>query len=109
MVAGVKEMEVPLFEPHPLLRNGHWQTIVGRYFSGRLETPPSRDVDLPLEDGDGLRVVDSVPEGWRSGDPAAILVHGLAGCARSPYVVRVAGKLVSKGIRVARMNLRGAG
>ena len=110
MVAGSKNIGVPRFEPHPLLRNGHWQTIVGRYLSGGLAAPPSRDVDLPLDDGDRLRVVDSVPEGWAAGDPSAVLVHGLAGCARSPYVVRgMAGKLVAKGIRVVRMNLRGAG
>src|SRR5947209_383718 len=109
MVAGAKDTSVPRFEPHPLLPNGHWQTIVGRFFWSRAGVSPSRDVDLPLEDGDRLRVVDSVPAGWKPGDPAAVLVHGLAGCARSPYVVRVAGKLLSKGIRAVRMNLRGAG
>jgi predicted alpha/beta-fold hydrolase len=38
-----------------------------------------------------------------------VLVHGLAGCARSPYVVRLAARLQRQGARVVRMNLRGAG
>lgn len=100
---------MPPFEPHPLLPNGHWQTIVGRYLPGRVDWPSSRDVDLALSDGDRLRLLDSTPEGWEPGDPAAVLVHGLAGCARAPYVVRVAAKLVKQGVRAVRMNLRGAG
>ena len=41
--------------------------------------------------------------------PAAILVHGLAGCAEANYVVRVSRRLLRLGIRVVRVNLRGAG
>ena len=63
-------------------------------------------------DGDGddrLVVHESVPEGWRRGGPSALLVHGLAGSARAPYMVRVAARLRARGVRVVRMNLRGAG
>ena len=81
----------------------------GRYLpSGRLELP-STSHEVDLDDGDRLSVLESVPADWRPGDPAAVLVHGLAGCARSPYVVRLARKLVAMGVRVVRMNLRGAG
>ena len=100
---------IPRFEPHPLLRNGHWQTIIGRYLSAPSAWPNSRDRDVALDDGDALRVVDSVPEGWRPGDPAVVLVHGLAGSAASPYVIRVANTLLGRGVRAVRMNLRGAG
>jgi predicted alpha/beta-fold hydrolase len=65
--------------------------------------------EVELGDGDRTRVFESIPDGWSPGDPAAILVHGLGGCAQSPYVVRVGKKLVNLGIRVVRMNLRGAG
>ena len=65
--------------------------------------------EVLLSDGDRLSVLDSVPPGWFPRDPVAVLVHGLGGCARSPYVVRVADRLVRLGIRVVRMNLRGAG
>jgi predicted alpha/beta-fold hydrolase len=100
---------VPPFEPHPLLRGGHLQTIAGRYLPSPRTRLPSTYHEVPLGDGDRLSALESIPPGWRQGDPAVILVHGLAGCARSPYVVRVAVRLVALGVRVVRMNLRGAG
>lgn len=100
---------VPPFEPHPLWRGGDLQTIAGRYLPSRKIRLRSTNHELPLEDGDRLMLFDSLPSGWRPGDPAAVLVHGLSGCARAPYVVRVADRLVRWGCRVVRMNLRGAG
>ncbi|HEV3165872.1 MAG TPA: alpha/beta fold hydrolase [Isosphaeraceae bacterium] len=100
---------VPPFEPHPLLRGGHVQTVAGRYLPGKTTRLQATYHELGLEGGDRLSLLDSVPVGWRSGDPAALLVHGLAGCARSPYVIRLAEWLVRLGARVVRMNLRGAG
>ena len=101
--------DVPPFEPHPLLRGGHAQTIAGRYMPSWPSTLASRDVLIDLPDGDQIVAFESVPDGWAPGDPMALLVHGLAGCARSPYVVRIGRKLVQRGVLVWRMNLRGAG
>lgn len=99
----------PAFEPHPWLRGGHAQTIAGRYVLGTRPHLRATYHEIDVGGGDRLAVLESVPEGWRAGDPAAILVHGLAGCARSPYVVRLAIRLVKLGVRVVRVNLRGAG
>jgi predicted alpha/beta-fold hydrolase len=103
------ELMVPPFEPHPWVRGGHSQTIVGRYLPGpRIELPStSRTIDV--DQGDRLCILDSIPEGWSPGVPGAVLVHGLGGCARAPYMVRVASRLFRLGVRVVRMNLRGAG
>jgi predicted alpha/beta-fold hydrolase len=103
------DVEIPLFEPHPWLRGGHAQTIVGRYWLSAKRDIASRAHLVDLDDGDRLSVLESMPAGWSAGDPVAILVHGLAGCARSPYIVRFAYRLVAMGIGVVRMNLRGAG
>ena len=63
-----------------------------------------------MQQGDFVSVLESIPDDWQPGDPTSILVHGLGGCARSPYMVRVAKRLVERGqTRVVRMNLRGAG
>jgi predicted alpha/beta-fold hydrolase len=91
------ETSVPPFEPHPLLRGGHIQTIAGRYLLGPRVRLASCPHEVRLEDGDGLSVLESIPSGWVPGDPAAVLIHGLAGCARSPYVRRVAARLVGLG------------
>jgi predicted alpha/beta-fold hydrolase len=100
---------VPPFVPHPLLRNGHLQTIVGRYLAGRRVALPSVYHEVPTGDGDRLAVLDSSPPGWDRGDPVALLIHGLSGCARAPYVVRLGVRLWRKGVRAVRVNLRGAG
>ncbi len=106
---GAAEPAVPPFEPHPWLAGPHLQTIIGRYWPGPKVRLPSTYAEVDVDGGDRVTVLESVPDGWRPGDPAAIFVHGLGGCARSPYIVRVAARLVGAGVRVARMNLRGAG
>jgi predicted alpha/beta-fold hydrolase len=99
----------PAFVPLPLLGGGHAQTIAGRYFwNGKARLESQRQV-IPLDDGDRLCVLTSLPPGWTPGKPVAVLVHGLAGSARAPYVVRLAQRLLAHGIGVARLNLRGAG
>jgi predicted alpha/beta-fold hydrolase len=70
---------------------------------------PSEEFECAVGDGDALVGLASTPERWKPGDPAAILVHGLSGCAEAPYVLRVAALLYDRGVRVVRMNLRGAG
>ena len=100
---------VPPFDPHPWLKGPHLQTIVARFWPWPRHKLPSTYAEVDLGDGDRTSVLESIPEGWSPGDPSAILVHGLGGCARSPYVVRVGKKLVGQGVRVVRMNLRGAG
>jgi uncharacterized protein len=100
---------VPRFEPHPLLKGGHAQTIVARYLGGEQKRLNSTEHEVELPDGDRLLVLESVPAGWNGCRPTAVLVHGLAGCANGAYIVRVARRLLGLGIRVVRVNLRGAG
>ena len=100
---------VPKFVPHRWLRNGHLQTIVGRYLSCRRVRLPSLYHEVDVGNGDRVAVLESVPKGWQPGEPMALIVHGLAGSARSPYVVRLGHRLRQLGVAVVRMNLRGAG
>jgi predicted alpha/beta-fold hydrolase len=108
-LTGLQGAIVPEFVPHPLLRNGHLQTIAGRYLLGPRVRLGSTPHEVEVDGGDRLLVRESIPPGWGAGGPSALLLHGLGGCARSPYVVRVAARLCARGVRVVRMNLRGAG
>ena len=101
---------IPPFVPHPWIRGPHLQTIVARLWSWPRARLDSTYAEVDVGGGDRISVLESTPDGWRPGDPAAILVHGLGGCARSPYIVRIGRRLVDEcRTRVVRMNLRGAG
>ncbi len=100
---------IPPFEPHPLLRGGHAQTIVGRYLGGERQWLEASRHIIDLPDGDRLLALETVPPNWSDQQPVALIVHGLAGCAQASYVVRLGRHLVRSGIAVVRINLRGAG
>jgi predicted alpha/beta-fold hydrolase len=99
----------PAFKPHPLLRGGHVQTIVGCYLPWR--SVPYRAVQhlVPLADGDKIVLHDDLPAAWQPGGPVALLAHGLGGCHLSGYMRRGVIKLNDRGVRVFRMDLRGCG
>jgi uncharacterized protein len=100
---------VPRFEPHPLAKGPHAQTILGRYMGGGRLPLTATGYEVLLPDEDRLLVLETVPSGWEQPMPAAVLVHGLAGSADANYVVRVSRLLLRLGIRVVRVNLRGSG
>jgi uncharacterized protein len=81
--ASNRGLVVPPFEPHPWLRGGHAQTIAGRYWPLPWPGLEATAHEVDLGDGDRLVVLDSVPTGWKTARPSAVLVHGLAGCAEA--------------------------
>jgi uncharacterized protein len=103
------DLIVPPFRPHPLVGGAHAQTVVGRYLRGQPKELEATQREIALTDGDRVVLLESLPPGWQSHEPTALLVHGLAGCASAAYMVRVGHRLLGRGIRVVRMNLRGSG
>jgi predicted alpha/beta-fold hydrolase len=83
--------------------------MLGHYLPGPRLTHPTREHVLRLPDGDCLVLHDTAPPGWQPGERIAVVVHGLIGSHASPGVVRVAARLLRRGLRVVRMDLRGAG
>ena len=100
---------IPEFQSHPLLKGGHRQTLVGFLFRGAGYSAGREQHSIDLPDGDRLILHDDEPEVWMPGGPTALLLHGLAGCHGSAYMVRVGLKLNQKGIRVFRLDHRGCG
>src|SRR5437879_5184834 len=97
------------FEPLPFLANAHLQTVIGNMLTAPPFVLPSRERHVKLPDADHLPLHDRVPATWRPGGRIALLVHGLGGSHRSPYIGRLAELLLPAGFRVVRMDLRGAG
>ena len=99
----------PPFRPHPLVRGGDLQTILAVYLPQRGHTYGAKQHRVTLDDGDQLVLHDDCPPDWRAGNRVALLMHGLAGCHQSGYMVRIATKLAARGVRAFRLDLRGCG
>ena len=101
--------QTPEFVPPWWLRGPHAQTIGSAVIRSRM--PEHRAIlrRVDLEDGDALAVHDDVPAGWRPGGRVAVLSHGLADDHRSPLLVRLTHKLLQRGVRVFRWDMRCCG
>jgi predicted alpha/beta-fold hydrolase len=99
--------ELP-FRPLPCLANAHLQTIVASQLYLPLE-PPSVTRLVPLPDGDHIALEVATPAAWQPEQPTVVMIHGLCGCHRSPYMMRLAYKFWRHGMRAVRLNLRGCG
>src|SRR5688572_15203481 len=101
-------MAIP-FRPIPFLGNPHLQTLLKNVLPApRFRYPTTKHV-IHVEAGDRIALHDTTPPRWRPGDPIMLLVHGLSGSHYSTNVVALANLLVPHGLRVARIDLRGAG
>ena len=99
---------ITAFKPHPLVRGGHMQTILGRVQGQRLPTLSPSTHQLTLEDGDQTTIFVDQSTTPKVGAPVAILLHGLGGCSESTYMRRMAFKLNQAGLHAVRINHRGA-
>lgn len=98
-----------LFRPHPLLRNGHAQTIAAAYLPAPRAAGTARQHQVEVPDGDRVVLHDDCPATWQAGDRVALMIHGLSGSHGSSYMIRLATRLAQAGVRTFRMDLRGCG
>ena len=83
----------------------HWETIAPNLTRRRLRVDYHRE-RLELTDGDFLDVDLAEPTGAGNG-VCLLLIHGLEGDARAPYLKSFARASLRRGYRVAALNLRG--
>jgi uncharacterized protein len=105
----MNNVEIRPFRPRLFAWGGHAQTMLAALFKtavGLRETTQHRVI---LPDGDQLALHDDQADGWQTGDPVALLVHGLCGSAESAYMQRITAKLTARGTRTFRLDLRGCG
>lgn len=100
------------FKPGLPWWGGDLQTI-GAYFVSRFPRLPLHPFErllLPIDDGSGDSLVAALHRQETGRDrPLVVLIHGLAGCEESCYMVATAAYLLGCGFPVLRLNLRGAG
>ena len=99
----------PDFKPLPFLHGGHRQTLAAFLFKGKRRPYQAVQHVFDLDGGDRTILHDDCPAGWLSYGPVVLLLHGLAGCHGSDYMVRVADKLNQQGVRTFRLDHRGCG
>ena len=97
------------FEPHPLLRNPHLQTLASTFLIRRFPAlPPSVARDFEVEPGTRIRGQchwQAVPRQH----PTLVLVHGLEGSAESGYMLGLAERAFKAGWNAVRLNQRNCG
>jgi uncharacterized protein len=98
-----------MFEPHPLLRNPHAQTLVSAFLPRRFpRLPQSVSRDFETEPGTRIRGEchwQAVPRER----PTLVLVHGLEGCSESGYMRGLAERAFVNGWNAIRLNQRNCG
>jgi predicted alpha/beta-fold hydrolase len=97
------------FQPPPIARNRHVQTLLSVLGSSRVESVSSKSHHVAVDESDAVGCEESCHPDWQPYHPTVLLVHGMGGTHLSPYMVRMARKLITQPYRVIRMNLRGCG
>lgn len=98
----------PKFRPLPLVRGCHRQTVIST-FVNFCRAPFSSTKYIALPDHDWLALEVSTPSSWKPDQPTVVMIHGVCGSHKSPYLIRMARKLAARGMRAVRLNLRGCG
>ena len=96
------------FRPFPFIRGFHGQTILGSLLNFTLGLSSETEC-IELPDHDKLALEVTTPKRWKPHKPTVVLVHGLCGSHRSPYMVRMVKRIIRKGMKAVRMNMRGCG
>lgn len=97
------------FKPHPLITNGHAQSIVGIHWPTGAPPYSAKQHAVSLDDGDQIILHEDAQAGTADDAPIVLLIHGLAGCHLSTYMCRMTHRLTQRGYRVFRLDMRGCG
>jgi len=105
----LSNLNITPFVPLPLFTGGLAQTIIPHFIPPGKKPPTNKFHLITLSDGDKLVLTESRPKTWTNGNRIIVLIHGLAGCEDSNYLIRLGRKLFQQGNLVLRMNLRSCG
>lgn len=100
--------QVEPFQPHPLLRHSHTQTILTALTLRTFKEMTYKRIRLDTPDGDFLDIDFPTIEGITLPDdaPLLFLLHGMEGQARSGYGMQMYELALRQGIRPVGINYR---
>jgi predicted alpha/beta-fold hydrolase len=103
------DVRMKTFEPHPLLRNPHAQTLAATFLPRRFPRLP-RSVSREFEVEPGTRIRGQCHWQVVSRErPTLVLVHGLEGSSESGYMLGLAERAFISGWNAIRLNQRNCG
>jgi predicted alpha/beta-fold hydrolase len=97
------------FRVHPLLPNGHLQTVVGIQWPRRYAHDQGVRHNVSVSEGDQIVLHETFPSQTDDSLPIVLMIHGLGGCHMSSYMRRMVEKLTERGYHCFRMDMRGCG
>src|SRR5215472_8503502 len=100
--------EIP-FDPHPLLKSGHAQTLAAAFVPRRFNLPRAENRLFQVDAWSKLLAQCHWQAGKNREVPVLVIVHGLEGSSDSSYVRGIAEKAYKRGYHVLRMNQRNCG
>lgn len=105
----LQQAAIPLFQPHPLLRNGHAMTIATAFVPRRFDLPAAERRLFRVDEESQLLGHCHWQPGKRLDTPVVVILHGLEGSSESNYVLGVAEKTWAAGFHAIRLNQRNCG
>lgn len=103
------KIDFPDFTPHPFCRNSHMQTVLSIYVPTTFKPPNGDARKILTHDNDTIVIRENTAGKWEIGDRIVIMLHGLCGSHASQYMMRVAAKLIDRGFKTIRVDMRGFG
>jgi predicted alpha/beta-fold hydrolase len=102
-------LDIPPFEAHPLLKNGHAMTIASAFVPRRFQIPAAEPHLFPVDAETRLLGHCHWQPDRSKTAPVLVLVHGLEGSSESNYMWGIAEKAFHRGFHVVRLNQRNCG
>jgi hypothetical protein len=103
-------LDAPFSPFPPLFRNGHLQTIAGRYWPTSLDERRWPTTERFFDTEPGVRVLAHCNSQPNGAAPATVLaVHGLTASSGAPYMRTLAQTALEAGLDVIRLNVRNCG
>ena len=103
------QREAERFEPHPLLRSGHLQTLAGSFLRRKFALPAAEERLFRVDGETQIKGLCHWQPGKAKDAPVIVVVHGLEGSCDSNYVRGIADKAYALGFHAIRMNQRNCG